>query len=126
MCNHTNTMRLASVTDSGTDTGGPVVLYDSFNESVVVISALNNFMTAQSTINMPLPSTQTPHELVFGPGGELLELPQGYTHETIVYAGNSGITRQCSAGAPAMRNYTASKPKIPDMTLTKLAHGRTT
>jgi hypothetical protein len=67
MCNHTNTMQLASVSDGGQDTGGPVVLYDRCNESVVVISALNNFMTAQSTVNQPgLPSRNGKHEMIFG------------------------------------------------------------
>ena len=67
MCNHTNTMQLASVSDGGQDTGGPVVLYDRYNESVVVVSALNNFMTAQSTVNQPgLPSRNGKHEMIFG------------------------------------------------------------
>ena len=76
MCNHSNVPLLASVNEPGVDTGGPIVLYDHHNGSTVVVSSLNQFMTAQSTINQQLPFgeftlrrlTQTFRRL--GPGAE--------------------------------------------------------
>ena len=119
MCNHSNVPLLASVNEPGVDTGGPIVLYDHHNGSTVVVSSLNQFMTAQSTINQQLPFGDG-NEAVFGPGGELVELPPGFTQEHIVFCGRHGITQTMLGWGARLRNATGNVQRIHDQTLTKL------
>ena len=65
------------------------MLYDEQMRTVVV-SPLKNFLVAQHTISRRLQrNTSDPTTLPWaaGLGGEITDLPEGFTHETVVVAG---------------------------------------
>ena len=121
MCNHSNVPHLASVSEGGYDTGGPLVLYERHDGAALVISPLNNFMTAEWTINQRIPSLQGGRrEMTWGPGGLVRELPPGYAHETIATAAQSGITNAMLSWGRTLRNATGNVQRLPDKTLSHL------
>ncbi len=70
----------------GTECGAPLILFDS-SLHTAVISPLNHFMTSEMSMQSQL--------LTCGTHGEVSEIPQGFSQETIIYAGD-GINKTLS------------------------------
>ena len=107
---------LAAVVDQSYS-AGPIVLFDQFDGSTLVLSPLNHFLTEAHTVQAGRFNTS----ISFGPGGELTELPPGFTQEVIVYAGR-GITDTVLRWGDALRSYYAVTRRAPDATLTSLGY----
>ena len=114
MCPATSTtgQLYAHVQDEGED-NGPVVLFSEFNRATLVLSPLNNFMTAQHTA--------TAQSLVFGVGGEVESVPVNFTQEVLV-ALDVGITPALMHWGSLIRRFHQAPVKLPDSSLRQLGY----
>ena len=77
--------------------GAPVVLFEEFDASAIVISPLDHFMTAVGSI--------TGGEWATGVSGEMDELPAGFELNTVLHLSDSGITDAMLGWGAAVRRY---------------------
>jgi len=83
---HVGTWDDQSTFNGGVEGGVPFVLYDA-NNNVVVISPIDNFMISSQTVTSSFGNT-----LACGVSALVSSLPARFTHETIMYAGNTGVS----------------------------------